>query len=73
MAKKKEFPKIMYIYKDRDGSNSEVWYMADEEIKNCANEKSATLVGIYELKELVNVFLEVKTEIIKESAALPDE
>ena len=62
----KTLPKILYVYRDGDPEEEgAVWYVADEEIENCANSKNNTLVGKYELKELTNVRYVVTTELVK--------
>ena len=61
MERKKKLPKIVYVYIISEGG--EEWLSAEETADACAEKGKKRLVGIYELKEKLNVSLEVKAEL----------
>lgn len=61
-------PKTIYVYRNSDGDDVE-WLSAEESTDACASKGETRLVGVYELKELLNVSLEVREDLIVEKAA----
>ena len=58
MAKKQEaFPKKLFVYREQDGSDS--YLLCFESERECADINEERLVGVYELKEVGNLSVEV--------------
>lgn len=69
---KTKLPKILYVYKDHDPIDiDEGWFMTGETIRDCADITGPRIVGVYELKELKKVSLEVKEELTVNDAKIP--
>lgn len=67
MANKKALPKKVYVFVV-EGSNNEWWLSAEPTAEGCAEKGESRLVGVYELKEKLNVSLEVKEELLVSKA-----
>jgi hypothetical protein len=62
----KALPKKVYVYRQVDGDFE--FLSAEETAEACAEKGEKRLVGVYELKEKINVTLEVKEEVILNKA-----
>ena len=60
-------PKTIYVFRNNDGDMD--WLSAEESTDACAAKGETRLVGVYELKELLNVSLEVREDVIIEKTA----
>jgi hypothetical protein len=60
-------PKKIFVYK-KDEYDFE-WLSAEETAEACAGKNEKRLVGIYELKEMISVSLDVKTDMQIEKVA----
>ena len=56
-----KFPKLVYVYIYK--SDKEEWLNVEPTAEDCAEKGEKRLIGVYELKEKINVTLEVKQEI----------
>lgn len=65
MAKMK-LPKKVYVVVDEDGDYE--WLNAEATAEAIAVKGEKRLVGVYELKEKLNVTLEIKEELLVEKA-----
>ncbi len=52
MAKKKKFPKVLYVAIESDGSGAEEWFVADDSPEEHAVMNGERKVAVYELKEI---------------------
>jgi hypothetical protein len=59
MAKgnQKQFPPKLFVYRDEDGDD--VYYIANETERECASLGESRLVGIYELKEVGKILVNI--------------
>lgn len=62
MAKKNELPKKLFIYKEWDGD--QYYFMCYETERECADLQEDRLVGVYELKEIGTI----KVQVVREAA-----
>lgn len=62
-----ELPKTVYVRWYEEGDDQ--WLTAEESIEGHAEKNETRLVGVYELKEVVSVELEVKERIISKTVA----
>jgi hypothetical protein len=63
-----ELPNEVYVFVEKEGEDYE-FLCVEDEIAGCATKDGKRLVGVYELKKKINVSLEVKEDVIVESAA----
>lgn len=61
-------PKKLFIYRENEGTD-DAFFMTNETIEDCAVKGEVVLVGVYELKEQLEVTLEVKETVHVQSAA----
>lgn len=61
-----KLPKLVYVFVYKDGT--EEWLNVEETAEACAEKGEKRLVGVYELKEKLNVTLEVKEELLVSKA-----
>lgn len=61
-------PKKLFIYRENEGTDDE-FFMVGEVLEDCAQKGEVVLVGVYELKEQLEVTLEVKETVHIQSAA----
>ena len=63
MAKKKALPKILYVHRESDPSDSETtWFTSYEHLRDCAEMSEERLVGVYDLRNTVKVGVKVVTK-----------
>jgi len=62
-----KLPKKVFVYVVKEGDME--FLSAEETAEACAEKGEKRLVGVYELKEKLNVTLEVKEELIVSKAA----
>lgn len=60
------FPELVYIYVHKDGKQE--WLNVEVTAEACAEKGEKRLIGVYELKEKLNVTLEVKEELLVSKA-----
>jgi hypothetical protein len=58
-------PKTVFVHRMQDSDDYE-WLSAEESANDCADPNNTRIVGVYELKEVISVRMEVKQEIITE-------
>lgn len=61
-----KLPKKVFVYVVKDGDYE--FLSAEETAEACAEKGEKRLVGVYELKEKINVTLEVKEELLVSKA-----
>lgn len=61
-----KLPKKVFVYVVKDGDYE--FLSAEETAEACAEKGEKRLVGVYELKEKLNVTLEVKEELLVSKA-----
>lgn len=61
MAKKKSLPKRLYVYEDNDRDGT-TWFVAYEDVGDCADMAEKRLVGTYDLRNMIRVGVEVVTK-----------
>ena len=61
-----KLPKLVYVFVYKDGK--EEWLNVEDTAEACAEKGEKRLVGVYELKEKLNVSLEVKEELLVSKA-----
>lgn len=66
MAENK-LPQKVYVFVN-ENNDGETWLTAEETAEACAEKGEKRLVGVYELKEKLNVSLEVKEELLVSKA-----
>ena len=64
---KMSLPKKVFVFMNI-ASDGETWLSAEETAEACAEKGEKRLVGVYELKEKLNVTLEVKEELLVSKA-----
>jgi len=61
-------PKKLFIYRENEGNEDE-FLLCENTVEDCAKKGEVVLVGVYELKEQLEVTLEVKETVHIQSAA----